>query len=339
MGRDSRGVFTKKWKAPDYEVGDDGKVIGGYQPAGPHNWGRWGSDDRRGTANLIGPEQVVAAAHLVRRGAVFSLAMPIDATVPTWPGRPAPRHYFTHTGSDAIVGNPAQALAEHLVLANDDGIDINLQGSTQWDGFGHCQAGDSFYNGYWSGNVTAVGGDPVLGIENQRESFIGRGVLIDVAGHSGVESLEPGTIIGPDTLDEVCAAEGITVTTGDIVLIRTGYPNKWSPQMESAEKRAYFERVPGVGASAVDWFASRDVGAVASDTSSFECFPPERENAPLEVHRAFLVNLGLPIGEMWDLEALALDCAQDHVYQFMLVAPPLYIPRAVGSPLNPIAIK
>lgn len=47
----------------------------------------------------------------------------------------------------------------------------------------------------------------------------------------------------------------------------------------------------------------------------------------------------LPLGEFWVLDELAADCAADGRYEFMLVAPPLNIPGAVGSPLNPIAIK
>ena len=49
--------------------------------------------------------------------------------------------------------------------------------------------------------------------------------------------------------------------------------------------------------------------------------------------------LGMPIGEFWDLDPLADDCAQDGVYEFMLVSAPLYIPQGVGSPPNAYAIK
>ena len=59
--------------------------------------------------------------------------------------------------------------------------------------------------------------------------------------------------------------------------------------------------------------------------------------APL--HVILLVNAGVLIGEMWDLEALAEDCVSDGIYEFFLVAQPLNITGAVGSPLNPIAIK
>ena len=51
------------------------------------NWGKWGPDDERGTLNYITPDLVVRAAGLVRRGAVFSLALRCS---PDPTSRPAP---------------------------------------------------------------------------------------------------------------------------------------------------------------------------------------------------------------------------------------------------------
>ena len=50
-------------------------------------------------------------------------------------------------------------------------------------------------------------------------------------------------------------------------------------------------------------------------------------------------HMGLFIGEMWNLDELAADCAAEGRYEFLLSAPPLPITGAVGSPLNPIALK
>jgi hypothetical protein len=49
--------------------------------------------------------------------------------------------------------------------------------------------------------------------------------------------------------------------------------------------------------------------------------------------------IGISMGEIFYVRDLALDCAQDHVFEFFFCAPPLPITRAVGSPTNPIAIK
>jgi hypothetical protein len=90
MGRGEPGGYSVGWTPPKYTVAETGKVVGGYQPAEPHNWGRWGDDDQRGTQNLIGPAERVAAAQLVRTGKAFSLALPIDRTAPSLSSRPAP---------------------------------------------------------------------------------------------------------------------------------------------------------------------------------------------------------------------------------------------------------
>jgi hypothetical protein len=49
--------------------------------------------------------------------------------------------------------------------------------------------------------------------------------------------------------------------------------------------------------------------------------------------------MGLLIGEIFDLEALAEDCSKDGISEFFFTAPPLPITGAVGSPINPLAVK
>ena len=47
------------------------------------NWGRWGTDDQRGTLNLITPEKRKQAAAAVKAGLSVSLAHPIiEGTAP-----------------------------------------------------------------------------------------------------------------------------------------------------------------------------------------------------------------------------------------------------------------
>lgn len=119
MGRMTEGTYDPdRWTPPATSV-VNGKVVGGYYPTGPHNWGRWGDRDVRGTLNLITPDAVARAATLVTRGAVFSLALPIDDRAPRWSQRSSPIHYFTMTGSDAIAGLPYSAVEPGVTLADD----------------------------------------------------------------------------------------------------------------------------------------------------------------------------------------------------------------------------
>ena len=56
-------------------------------------------------------------------------------------------------------------------------------------------------------------------------------------------------------------------------------------------------------------------------------------------HVVSIPNLVLTLGEIFYLEDLAADCAADGRYAFLLVAPPLPVARAVGTPINPYAVK
>jgi kynurenine formamidase len=339
MGRENSGDYTKKWSPPKYEVDGDGKVVGSYSPSGINNWGRWGEDDEIGTQNLIGPDQRKEAVKTVKTGKVFSLALSIDSHAPRFYTRPAPLHWFMMAGSDQVVGSPYAAVDPGFQW-NDDMFQMPLQGSTQWDAFAHVMYKDTMYNGYWAGNVTAYGKATVLGIEKHRTSFIGRGVILDVARSEGHEQLPRNTVIDAAMLDRCIAKQKLVIESGDMMLLRTGYLNLWDPNFNPQEQMHYFSGSPGLGISALDWCHSKNISAVASDTIAVEVFQPED---PTErrypVHVGALVDLGLPLGEFWVLDELAADCNSDGQYTFMLVAPPLNIPGAVGSPINPIAIK
>lgn len=340
MGREQTGGFyAKSWTPPDYTVDDNGKVVGGYQPTGINNWGRWGTDDQRGTQNLIGPAERLAAAECVQNGKVFSLSLPIDAAGPRFYTRPAPLHWFLMAGSDQVVGSPYASLDPGFQW-NDDMFQMPLQGSTQWDGFGHVMYMDTMYNGYWAGNVTAFGGASSLGIENHKTSFVGRAILLDVARSEGHDVLPVDTPVDLAMIERCVEHQKTTVRPGDMVLLRTGYLALWDPSFTPEQQMGYFSSSPGLVTTALDWCYANDISAIAADTIAVERFKPEDPSARrYPVHVGALVDLGLPLGEFWVLDELAADCADDGRYEVMLVAPPLHIPGAVGSPLNAIAMK
>jgi kynurenine formamidase len=339
MGRIEPGSYSRSWQAPAYSVGEDAKVHGAYQPDGVNNWGRWGEDDQIGTQNLIGPEQRLDAARSIRAGKVFSLALPIDANGPRFHTRPAPLHWFLMTGADQIAGTPYAAVDPGFQW-NDDMFQMPLQGSTQWDAFAHVMYRDTMYNGYWAGNVTAYGGASVLSIDKHRTSFVGRSVLLDVARSEGHDAVAANTVVDREMLERCVEHQGVDLRPGDIVLVRTGYLAQWDASWSPDEIMTYFFGSPGLGANTIGWCHEHDVSAVATDTIAVEVFQPEDPEARrYPVHCGALIDLGLPLGEFWVLDELADDCAADGHYDFMLVAPPLNIPAAVGSPINPIAIK
>jgi kynurenine formamidase len=123
------------------------------------------------------------------------------------------------------------------------------------------------------------------------------------------------------------------VERGDIVLIRTGW---WARFLQTGDGTE-----PGAGLdwTCASWLHDHEVAAVAADNLMVENPVSAVDGAILPMHMLCLRDMGLMLGEYWDLTALAEDCAADGVYEFQLIAPPLRVTGAVGSPVNPIAIK
>ena len=80
--------------------------------------------------------------------------------------------------------------------------------------------------------------------------------------------------------------------------------------------------------------------AVAGDQPAFEAFPPQKisENNPRFLHEVLLAGWGMPIGELFDLDALAEHCSGVGRYEFFLTSKPCDVPAGVASPPNAIAI-
>jgi kynurenine formamidase len=318
---------VEPWDPPSYRVDADGKVQGAV-PGQPHNWGRWGPLDQRGTANLLTAERAVAAAGLARTGRSFSLALPIGAEQPNPGTRAAPRHVLHRSLSDAVVGDTFAG-----VESSDDLVVLGLQATTQLDGHGHFARGHVLYNGFWAGLVTGRSGARRLGIHHHAGGIVGRGVLLDAGRVLAIDPFE-GTI-GPDDLAAVADAEGVVVGPGDILLVRTGWLGAWWDQPDLRRR----QRNAGLTLDTIGWLAQADVAMVASDNRTVEAVPGPPGHPLLPFHAAALCDLGLLLGELFDLDELAADCEADGVYEFLFAAMPLPVVNAVGSPLNPLALK
>jgi kynurenine formamidase len=57
------------------------------------------------------------------------------------------------------------------------------------------------------------------------------------------------------------------------------------------------------------------------------------------LHFRLIGLLGIAIGELFDLDALADNCARDGVYEGLFTAAPLNKVGGSGSPANALAIK
>lgn len=315
------------WRPPAYEVDGRGKVVGA-RPGEPHNWGRWGDDDQIGCANLQTPATARRGASMVRTGESFSLGLPIGAA----PTGAVPRAMVLRTATvgDSVLDPPAGHPAY-----SDEVLIMGTQTYTQLDGLAHVAEDDTMYNGFWSGLVTARGGASRLGMHHLHRGVLGRGVLLDVARHLGVDRVPPDTVIGPELLDAVLAGTGLSVGSGDILLVRTGVLGGW----DGTSGTLGVSPQAGLDVSAIDWLAGRDVMLVGADNSAVEALDASASSWSIPFHTKALRDLGLLLAELLWLDDLAAGCAADGVWEFMFVAQPLPIVGGAGSPLNPMAIK
>ncbi|MEU2608313.1 cyclase family protein [Streptomyces albus] len=301
------------------------------------NWGRWGADDVLGTLNFLDAAKRCEGAALVKRGASFSLSQRFDMNGPQrgWRRRTNPVHTMLDTGTDAALGSQG---FPHGLGGADDMITMPLQCSTQWDGLGHIFDHGRAWNGRAAEKTVTSEGDLVTGIEHMAPYVAGRGVLLDVGRVLGGErdELPDGFAVTEEHLVRTAREHGVRVGRGDLVVVRTG-------QLARARREGWGEYAggpaPGLSFTTAGWLHRSEIAAIATDTWGFEVRPNEFDGAFQPLHQVAIPHIGLLIGEMWDPEALAADCADDGVYEFWLTAAPLPVTGAVGSPVNPIAVK
>jgi len=149
--------------------------------------------------------------------------------------------------------------------------------------------------------------------------------------------MRPGEAIYSEDLDACAARQRVRVQPGDIVLIRTGDVGRRVREKSWGTFSA--GDAPGLSFHTAPWLYEKSVAGIATDTWGAEVRPNELPGSFQPLHLVMVVNMGLLVGEIFNLESLGADCAADSVYEFMFVAPPLPITRAVGSPINPQAIK
>ncbi|HEY6532937.1 MAG TPA: cyclase family protein [Acidimicrobiales bacterium] len=295
------------------------------------NWGRWGPDDEHGALNHIGPEQLVGAAATVRQGRTISMSIPLRDGYGPQTGyiqRNNPVHVMTYTG-EAPSGVPMGGGSDFT----DDYVVLSCHGSTQWDALAHLHYDGQLYNGVAADTVTADGAD-LLGIDKVHSDLVGRGVLLDMARHFGVECCDPERPIHAEDLVECADRQGVTVGTGDILVVRTGVMTL----VDDDDWSAFHRPQPGVHHSVAEWLWEREVAAIASDNVQVEA-PSDVPGVMAPMHMVALRDMGLHLGELWYLEDLGDDCAHDGVYEFFLAAQALQIVGGCGSPVNPIAVK
>lgn len=281
---------------------------------------KWGAGDQRGSANHMKPETVLRAARLIRTGEVIELGQVLSASIPILPGR-----RFDLITKRTVM-NPEtnrRGSNEELVIS-----EIGQVG-TQFDGFSHQTIGESLYNCYQMAEIATRTGFTKLGIENVG-ALMTRGVLIDVAGLKGVETLPDGYEITVQDMQQALQRQNLTLQPGDAVIVHTGWGKLWGK-----ENMRYSSRSAGIGAAAAEWLARQDPMLVGADNPGINVAPNPDPQVSNPVHQIMLVINGIHLLENLKLDELVARRA----YEFALVVQPLKIQGGTGSTVAPIAVR
>ena len=311
------------------------------------SWRVFGENDELGTVNFLTPERILKGKECIKAGKFFNLDCPLDAFDP-------PILSHRKTIKHSIFGSSPHH--------RDDCIDsFYLQSGSQIDGLRHFRHPvHGFYNR--AANSSIVPGDPTLGVNRMADhGIVGRGVLIDLERYLAAKGRRLNYAVGDpipvELVDEVAVAQGIKFCSGDILLLRTGWLKYYFGL--SNEKRIAFPNSmcsPGLVQSydTLAWIWDHQFSVCACDNFGLECFPPVGESPfSIEVkdvpdvhprhagmmHASMIALLGLTIGEQWNLEDLAADCADDGVWECFVAVKALNLTGGVGSPANAFALK
>ena len=281
---------------------------------------KWGAGDERGAANHMKPASVLAASRLIRTGEVIELGHVLRAGMPIQ----ATRRFDLHTKRTFMNTASNQRGSNEELVTTELG-----QVGTQFDAFPHQSHGDSLYNCFKISEISTRTGFTRLGVEKVG-TLMTRGVLIDVAGLKGVDTLPDTYEITVQDLQQALQKQNLTLRPGDAVIINTGWGRLWGK-----ENARYMKGNPGIGVAAAEWLVKQDPMLVGADNGPVEVSPnPDREIS-LPGHQIFLVVNGIHL-----LENLKLDeLAAKRVHEFAFVMQPLKMQGGTGSTVAPIAIR
>lgn len=331
-------------------------------------WGDFGEDDQLGRLNLLTPEKLKQGLAEVTDGLAFCLSMPLDypGGAVLNPRRHPPKLAPTLQDGCPCLNFPLSRLdARNTDILSDDQVTLALQYSTQWDSFAHVGAyfdinGSGkrekvYYNGYRA-NEHVVGpfdyqegedipvegpyGARALDVSNMaRKAIQGRAVLVDLKKHFGLAR----HAVTYGEMMRVMEIDRITIEPGDMLVLRTGFTEvlvgmNRNPDIEVLNQTATV--LEGRDTALLNWITDAGITAICADNYAVEGLPAREalgSRPALPLHQHCLFKLGVPLAELWWLTDFADWMSARGRSRFLLTAPPLYLPGAVGSPVTPVA--
>jgi kynurenine formamidase len=190
-------------------------------------------------------------------------------------------------------------------------------------------------HGTWGGRnpkeVLTTQGTTWGDVDQWRDGIVTRGVLLDVPRYRGEPHITLEKPVHGWELVEVARAEGITLESGDALLV---YSGRESWQAANPQWSGYSPPSPGLHASCLPFIRDHDVSVLGWDLMDAA---PNEYGIPWTVHGA-LFAYGVALLDNCLLEPAARACVEEGRWEFMLTIAPLRVVGGTGSPVNPIAL-
>lgn len=281
---------------------------------------KWGANDERGSANHVNAKSVLRAKELIRTGEVIEIAHPLNSAMPFF----GTRRFDVHTKRSFMNDFSNRRGSNEELVVSEIG-----QVGTQFDGFAHQTHEDGHYNCVKTGDIETRGGFKKFGMDKVG-MLMARGVLLDIAGLKGVETLPESYEVTVADLEAAMQRQGTKIQPGDAILMHTG----WG-RLYGKDNARYVRTSTGIGVKAAEYLAKLDPLLLGADNWPVEVHPNPDPKLSLPVHQIALVVNGIHL-----LENLKLDeLAAKKVYEFAFVMQPLKAAGFSGSTVAPVAIR
>lgn len=175
-----------------------------------------------------------------------------------------------------------------------------------------------------------------MSVHDAKQGIITRGVLLDIAALHGVRWLDRGHPVTPDELQAAEERQGVTVRSGDALLVHTG--NAAAILTDGPDATGLSARQAGLHASCLPFLKERDVALLGND--GIQDVQPSGFGLDLlrTIHAVSLVALGLWLIDNMNLTALTGTCRQQNRWEFFFAALPWRMVGVTSCATNPVAV-